>query len=378
MPLSTRTSILVLISLFLCVWVFAVTRYPHYFPQSLNVWAAKASNVYYPRDAREGSNTTRDLPRILLWTPFYGAWIGALGSNAGTREVVTSACTPACLLTNDRTHLNSSDAIVFHVRDIDMNGLPGSRWASQKWVFWSMEPPPYSLFPGFRYMANMFNWTMSYRFDSDVFVPYGRLTKTGNVSVEKDHKELWRSKSEMAVWMVSHCDTDGRREAYVEELKKHMSLHVYGLCGSHTCPQSKGSACYHEFERKYFFMLAFENSLCRDYVTEKFFTALKYDMVPVVFGDANYSRLAPPGSYIDALSFATPRDLAQHLHSVAKDFQVYRGYFEWKARHKIVSWVENFCDLCSKLHGEDYAKRSSYADMFDWWGQEGRCRAWKA
>ena len=43
--------------------------------------------------------------------------------------------------------------------------------------------------------------------------------------------------------------------------------------------------------------------LCRDYVTEKLFSALQADVVPVVLGGVNYSSLLPPYSYIDMQAF---------------------------------------------------------------------------
>ena len=59
-------------------------------------------------------------------------------------------------------------------------------------------------------------------------------------------------------------------------------------------------------ERDYKFYLAFENSKCRDYVTEKFYNALLYSMVPVVYGGGDYEALgAPPNSYIDARNFTS-------------------------------------------------------------------------
>lgn len=48
---------------------------------------------------------------------------------------------------------------------------------------------------------------------------------------------------------------------------------------------------------------SFENSLCMDYVTEKFFKVFDYDMVPIVFGSADYSKIAPPKSYIKVEDF---------------------------------------------------------------------------
>jgi len=66
----------------------------------------------------------------------------------------------------------------------------------------------------------------------------------------------------------------------------------------------------------YFFYLAFENSLCDDYVTEKLFDALERTVIPVVFGGADYSRILPPHSYVDANRFMSVEGLAQYMKLV--------------------------------------------------------------
>ncbi|CAN7947647.1 unnamed protein product [Ixodes hexagonus] len=376
---SKRTSVFILASasLLLCLWLCSLSTFPPTFRQTAGTWSP-LNWSYYPWNNGDSANVPKEIHRILLWTSFYGDWFGSL-NNSRTGETMTTSCDPSCIITNDVSLLESSDAVVFHVRNLDMADLPQERYPSQKWVFWSMEPPPYSLFPGFNNTMNIFNWTMTYRLDSDLPVQYGRLEKNDEAAPEKDHRALWKSKSVMAVWMVSHCSTSGRREEYVKELKKYLNVDVYGYCGDHQCSKSRESSCYLEFERKYFFMLAFENSICRDYVTEKFFIVLRYDIVPVVFGGANYSRIAPPGSYIDALSFKSPKHLAEHLVQVAKNFSAYESYFDWKLRYKVkeLSWLsEEFCTLCSKLHGKDFRERTTYDDLLAWWGQESRCRSW--
>lgn len=55
--------------------------------------------------------------------------------------------------------------------------------------------------------------------------------------------------------------------------------------------------------REYKFYLSFENSLCRDYVTEKFYLPLLYSMVPIAYGGADYE--ASPSSFIDVRNFPT-------------------------------------------------------------------------
>ena len=51
------------------------------------------------------------------------------------------------------------------------------------------------------------------------------------------------------------------------------------------------------------FYLAFENSLCADYITEKFFKVLEYNVIPVVLNGVNMTKFAPKHSYIDIKDF---------------------------------------------------------------------------
>ena len=53
------------------------------------------------------------------------------------------------------------------------------------------------------------------------------------------------------------------------------------------------------------FYLAFENSLCADYITEKFWKVLPYNAIPVVLNVVNMSQHAPPHSYISINDFQT-------------------------------------------------------------------------
>ncbi len=112
--------------------------------------------------------------------------------------------------------------------------------------------------------------------------------------------------------MISHCTTDGRREKYISQLRKHIKVDVFGWCNKGE-PQlqcdtdellSSTPECYNMLESNYKFYLSFENSICPDYVTEKFFKIMSLrDIGPIVYGGANYAELALEHSYIDALSF---------------------------------------------------------------------------
>ncbi len=76
--------------------------------------------------------------------------------------------------------VHTYDAVLFHLRTWSKNDLPHPRLANQRYVFWSMESAAWrihSVAP----MAEFFNWTMTYRWDSDVVAPYGYVRPIGNV-----------------------------------------------------------------------------------------------------------------------------------------------------------------------------------------------------
>ena len=56
--------------------------------------------------------------------------------------------------------------------------------------------------------------------------------------------------------------------------------------------------------------------------------------IPVVLGLANYSKFAPPNSYIEVSKFNSAKDLAEYLTFVGSDAQAYNSYFEWKDNYR--------------------------------------------
>lgn len=79
-------------------------------------------------------------------------------------------------------------------------------------------------------------------------------------------------------WFVSNCHPRNQRMHYAKELSKYIQVDIYGTCGSLRCPRSQSQACFDMLDEDYKFYLAFENSNCKDYITEKFFVnGLGYD-----------------------------------------------------------------------------------------------------
>jgi len=63
---------------------------------------------------------------------------------------------------------------------------------------------------------------------------------------------------------------------YAAELGKYIQLDIYGSCGTLSCTRYSGGSpgqdpCSNMLRKDYKFYLAFENSNCRDYITEKLY-----------------------------------------------------------------------------------------------------------
>ena len=171
------------------------------------------------------------------------------------------------------------------------------------------------------------------------------------------------------------------RERYVTELKKFIDVHIYGGCGPYTCTRKNEPACRLMVEQKYRFYLSFENSLCDDYVTEKFFRMMHFTVLPVTYGGTDLDKYgAPPHSHIDAMKFGSPELLAKHLKDLQEDDAKYAEYFWWKDFYEVRDGVENraqpYCDLCKRLH-DPYEPPKVYEDMHKWWITDSHCKKLK-
>lgn len=79
-----------------------------------------------------------------------------------------------------------------------------------------------------------------------------------------------------------------------------------------TCPKTIKTACFNFLSKQYYSYLAYENSICGDYMTEKVYHPMKYDSIPIVLAGANLTRFLPPDSYIDAILY-TEEQLANKI-----------------------------------------------------------------
>ncbi|CAJ0575995.1 unnamed protein product, partial [Mesorhabditis spiculigera] len=239
-----------------------------------------------------------------------------------------------CIRTDNPQKYSKVSAVIFHSVDFKWTSdLPGPRNLNIPFIFYSLESPSND---AMRMPYAFLNWTMHYKRNSDVWNPYGRLVRLRSV------------------------------------------VDIFGKCGQSVPKQCDGlenrySDCMKTVTSVYKFYIAFENSNCPDYVTEKFFETLQRGLIPIVVKRQYYEDLGIPSDIFIAVDdFKTPEELVRYVKRIAADEQAYNRYFEWRNRYRVVTHLEpdpetGWCALCQKLQkGPPYPKTEDKPDIRQW------------
>ena len=327
--------------------------------------------------------------RVLIYTPLFTdkPWQGINDTYGFTHYRGAPCPVTNCLLTYRHRLFPRSDVVIFHGQDMpdtfELEELNSRRPKGQIWIYFVLESP--SNAKDTYFFRDMFNWTMTYERNADIFLPYGSYVtlKPGETSsygqINPDKKDR------LVVWTVSNCG--GLRDWFVRELKNHIRVDIFGSCAdsvyqSHLQDEEceKDSPECENLLKRYKFQLAFENGNCVDYVTEKYWGGpLELGIVPVVLGGANYSEMAIPGSYINVFDFDSIKTLADYLLYLDKNDTAYMEYFVWRKLYKVDGYLNGAtfnkhypwtCDICAKAQNP---KRKSYKRISDFRDPSTHC-----
>ncbi|XP_072177753.1 alpha-(1,3)-fucosyltransferase 7-like [Diadema setosum] len=280
--------------------------------------------------------------------------------------------------------LLESDVVIFLPEGRDWQRLIARRPAGQLWVVHSKESPIH--WPDFsppREYGNPFNLSIMYLSDADIAPAYFYLDSR----IGESEPAVMQKKKLMA-WMSSNCNnTSWGRHALVNALQQHLPIDTFGRCGTKQCPRYE-SLC-RELTKHYKFYLAFENSLCPEYITEKFwFNALSFGSVPIVYGapKEDYERFAPPHSFIHLDDFPSLKDFTKYINLLDNDDRLYLQYFAWrrlgrvqKSSRILTNRVQSPPMLCyiirtlvkKSLKLEEWSWKNQHPNFYDWWN--GMC-----
>ncbi|KAL6435225.1 hypothetical protein ACFW04_005357 [Cataglyphis niger] len=294
-----------------------------------------------------------------------------------------------CTLSYDEKDLHRADAVVFHLHFTKSpSELPMRSRMDQRWIFLTDESPLHTFLHGKQRLSDydgLFNWSMSYRMDSDVPVPYGRTVRISD-DVSNKNVRHWdaivrTTKIKLVAVMGSNCGDHNGRWFYVKTLKSLLgdNLDILGKCldGNRTiCPGHFDRDC--AALNAYKFYLSFENSNCREYLTEKvFWNAYSKLAVPIIMGASRYDcrRLLPPHSFLHTDEFASADALADYLKYLDRDHKRYIKYHEWRDHYRVFnehgyfgSISRHYCRVCEALHYNSIAPKV-YTRLEDFWNK---------
>lgn len=325
---------------------------------------------------------------ILLWTThFYSqVWKGLHPSILDEYMDEAKCRIRDCVITYDKRKITTADVVVFHGVDFTyknytaehFHALSSVRPRKQRWLFWMHETPIY--YPELEDYDDLFNWTMTFSRQSSIYHPYYSYTRLAeDDDPPSKYTNFATGKEKKVVWMVSHCGMT--RSDYAMELQKYTDVTVFGLCGASfdnmagICSKTQ-SVCMKELQR-YKFYLAFENSFCEDYVTEKYYKfGLMYGLVPIVMG-AKYDHLNTiPGSYIDVSEFSSIEELGQYINYLDTHDDEYNKYFLWKNHFKVTDGIDKMCLICHAAHDLTH-KDHVYKNFHQFWSVRNLCEPYE-
>ncbi|KAH7718577.1 fucosyl transferase [Aphelenchoides avenae] len=336
---------------------------------------------------RPDAPKSEPLPVILFWTKM---WKSQRFDGEAITKHQNKYCPYQCRYTMDRSTLATARAVVMEPRIAE--DLPTRANKDQLMVFYSQEPPSTSNRTKMlrRWPKNLVNLTVTYLPKSDVPIPYGRIVKLGQ-GAPKDLipctaasercnyenpffakydwdfvKRLAARKTKGLFSLISNCHSPGKREEYIESLQKYLPVDTFGSCGRENCTVE----CMQDNLRDYKFYLAFENSVCEEYVTEKFFR-FKNLIVPIVLRQKDYLNLLPRGSYIAVDQFSSFKQLVAHIGHLMRNTTDYLKYFEWTKSYRPVDYdihATALCGICKATSDGNY--RKSYYDISKWFSHD--------
>ena len=229
---------------------------------------------------------------------------------------------------------------------------------------------------------NLFSGTMTYSPNSTFYYPFGATMplRSSESSLNSPQTNYARGKTKGAYAYVSSCDTlhYNRLEA-MKQLSRYIDVDIFGQCTDDSPCSRLDVQCEAKMHAEYRFYLAFENSVCKDYITEKFWKALQSPahFVPVALGGFSvneYNQIAPPESFLHVYNFSSLEHLGRYMQYLIKNDVAYNRYHQWKQRFAISNLDhENMCNLCKLAYDPSLLDKHQGQKHADDWNNPKNC-----
>lgn len=240
-------------------------------------------------------------------------------------------------ITTDRKYFYISKVVVFHLPDLLENIEDDLiKQENQLWVAWNMECEENYPWMKDESICSLFDLRMDYHQDADIVCAYYKNIKEYRTQINLIEKE------NKVCMMISSTMDKSNRTDYLSKLLTYIDIDSYGkLFNNMKIVNDCGRQTKLYIFSKYKFVIAFENSICRDYVTEKFYDPLLVGSVPIYLGAPNVDDLVPGDNcYINVNDFNSHENLAAFLKRCFEDDDEYMKYHEWRKKPYLKKYIE--------------------------------------
>ncbi|XP_065903827.1 4-galactosyl-N-acetylglucosaminide 3-alpha-L-fucosyltransferase 9-like [Dysidea avara] len=177
---------------------------------------------------------------------------------------------------------------------------------------------------------------VSYTLSSTIPYPYMCYPETRQPLIDALKLGLPSGRHGIAVFV---SDPTRWRKKYLKELMKYIHIDSYGDILHNTyMPSSRGKGS-DDFisvklntikEKGYKYLIAFENSIFPEYVSEKIWHAYLSQTNPIYHGTSDvYDQVPGANTFIDATKFDGPRQLAEYIKKIEQDDSLYKSFFKF-------------------------------------------------
>ncbi|NXY82625.1 FUT10 fucosyltransferase, partial [Alcedo cyanopectus] len=307
-------------------------------------------------------------PILLWWSPLTGEE-GRLGQCG--KDV--------CFFTTNKTyqHNQMTRAFLFYGTDFSIDSLPLPRKDSHDWALFHEESPKNNYKLLHEPTITLFNHTATFSRHSHLplttqYLEGVEVLKSLSYMIPLQMKNSLRKRIAPLVYVQSDCNPPSDRDSYVRELMCHIQVDSYGEClHNRDLPQhlrnptAMDDGNFHKILAQYKFILAFENAVCEDYITEKLWRPLKLGVVPVYFGSPSIVDWLPSNkSAILVSRFSHPRELARYIKKLDTDDREYESYLQWKLEGNI-SNPRLITAMKERKWGVQDITQDNYIDTFE-------------
>ena len=256
--------------------------------------------------------------------------------------------------------------MLFYGSDFRPYDLPLPRKKGEDWAVFHEESPKNNPIFSHAALIEHFNHTATFRRSSSMPLTtqylegIDMITDPSFVVPLSTKNQLIREGLAPVAYVQSGCSTPSGRDDWVEELMKHIKVDSYGEClhNKDLPGHLRGSEKWKERDylsllAKYKFIIAVENAVCEDYVTEKLWRTLQVGAVPIYLGAPNIEELLPhQDAAVLVKDYASAKEVAQVIQKLNENDKDYEKYLAHKRLYNKGGTL-----VTNKLLGEMLDKR---------------------